>query len=70
MLVLSRKRSESILIGTDVRITVLKIEGNHIRLGIEAPDEVIVLRAELLESDQEVHLPGPVHRTRSAAIEA
>jgi carbon storage regulator len=55
MLVLSRKRWESIFIGSDVRITVLKVEGNHVRLGIEAPDRVVVLRAELVDSGR---VPG------------
>ena len=37
MLVLSRKLSQQILIGSDITITVVRIEGNHVRLGIEAP---------------------------------
>jgi carbon storage regulator len=49
MLVLSRKISESLLIGSDVRVTVLKVERNHVRIGIEAPGEVTILRAELVE---------------------
>jgi carbon storage regulator len=48
MLVLSRKRSEQIVIGPTIRITVVKLEGNQVRLGIEAPQELLVLRAELL----------------------
>ena len=47
MLVLSRKQQEKIHIGDDITITVLKMKGNTIRLGIEAPDEVPVLRGEL-----------------------
>lgn len=49
MLVLSRKVSESLLIGQDVKITVLKLERNHVRIGIEAPGSVTILRAELTE---------------------
>jgi carbon storage regulator len=49
MLVLSRRVSESLLIGPDVRITVLKVERSHVRIGIEAPGSVTVLRAELVE---------------------
>lgn len=49
MLVLSRKRSERILIGSDIRITIVRIEGSHVRVGIEAPDNLMILRAELLE---------------------
>ena len=47
MLVLSRKSTESIHIGDSVVVTVLEIRGNKVRLGIEAPKEVHVLRSEL-----------------------
>jgi len=48
MLVLSRKLSQQILIGSDITITVARIEGNYVRLGIEAPAGVSVLRDELV----------------------
>ena len=48
MLVLSRKLSQQILIGSDITITVVRIEGNHIRLRIEAPTGVSILREELV----------------------
>jgi carbon storage regulator len=48
MLVLSRKLSQQILIGSDISITVVKIEGNHVRLGIDAPPGVSILRQELV----------------------
>jgi carbon storage regulator len=47
MLVLSRKPLEKILIGRDIRITVVKVERNQVRLGIEAPPGVCILRSEL-----------------------
>ena len=47
MLVLSRRRSERILIGTSIRITVVKLEGNQVRLGIEAPSMLPIMRGEL-----------------------
>ena len=47
MLVLSRKSSEGLVIDNEIRIHVLKIKGKTIRLGIEAPPNVAVLRAEL-----------------------
>lgn len=47
MLVLSRKIGERILIGENVAIQVLEVKGNRIRLGIEAPTTVRVLREEL-----------------------
>ncbi len=47
MLVLSRKSDESILIDGNIRITVLGIRGGQVRLGIEAPRSVRVIREEL-----------------------
>jgi carbon storage regulator len=47
MLVLSRKSSERILIGPSIVLTVVRIEGSTVRLGIEAPPEVSILRQEL-----------------------
>lgn len=47
MLVLSRKRDESVLIGNDIEITVVEIRGDKVRLGISAPKEVPVHRYEV-----------------------
>ena len=47
MLVLSRKKNETILIDGNVEIEVLQIKGNTIRLGIKAPKDIRVLRGEL-----------------------
>jgi carbon storage regulator len=47
MLVLSRKRSERIMIGRTILITVVKVEGNQVRLGIDAPVALPIVRAEL-----------------------
>lgn len=49
MLVLTRKLGESIVIGNNVRVTVLEMQGKQIRLGIEAPPEVSVHRGEVYE---------------------
>ena len=51
MLVLTRKIDEQIKIGDDITITVIKLRNNQIRLGIDAPREVRVLRAELEEKE-------------------
>jgi carbon storage regulator len=51
MLVLSRKLTESIHIGDSVVVTVLEIRGNKVRLGIDAPKEIHVLRSELHDAD-------------------
>ncbi len=48
MLVLSRKTGDSIQIDGGIRITVLGLEGNRVRLGIEAPRGVAIMRSELL----------------------
>jgi carbon storage regulator len=50
MLVLSRKKSESITIGDDIIITVIEIRGDKVRLGIEAPKEVPVHRREVFDA--------------------
>ncbi len=47
MLVLSRKTDQEIIIGQNVKVTVLQIKGNTVRLGIDAPREVRVVRGEL-----------------------
>jgi carbon storage regulator len=52
MLVLSRKQDEVIRIGRDVTVTVLSIGRGRIRLGIEAPSEVPILRGELRSEDE------------------
>jgi carbon storage regulator len=48
MLVLSRKRLQGLQIGPDIRITVVKLDRGMVRLGIEAPGHVSVVREELL----------------------
>lgn len=50
MLVLSRERDETIVIGDDIRITVVDIRGGKVRLGIEAPKDVPVHRKEVADS--------------------
>ena len=47
MLVLSRKSNEEIVIGDNIRVKVLEISGNRVRLGISAPNHVPVLRQEI-----------------------
>lgn len=52
MLVLSRQRDESIIIGDNIVITVVDIRGDKVRLGIEAPKEIPVHRQEVYEAIQ------------------
>jgi carbon storage regulator len=47
MLVLTRKQGEQIIVAENIRITVLAVEGNRVRLGLTAPDDVSILRVEL-----------------------
>lgn len=56
MLVLSRKPGESVLIGSDVVLTVLEIENDRVRLGIVAPREILVLRQELRDQVRQENL--------------
>ncbi len=47
MLVLSRKERERIRVGDSIVVTIVRVSGDRVRIGIEAPPEVIVLRDEL-----------------------
>jgi len=70
MLVLSRKPGERVLIGDNVTVTVVRIGPNTVRLGIEAPRQVNILREELCiemavgETVAEPLASGPVTRPR------
>lgn len=48
MLVLTRRSEESVIIGGNIVVTILDVEGEKVKLGIEAPREVTILRKELL----------------------
>lgn len=63
MLVLSRKVSEKILVGDDVKITCVRISPNCVRIGIEAPPHMKIVRQELVFDLplQGVVVPGSVH---------
>ncbi len=56
MLVLSRQRDESIIIGDNIVITIVDIRGDKVRLGIEAPTEIPVHRQEVYEAIQRENL--------------
>lgn len=55
MLVLSRKVNETIVIGDNIRITVVSIRGHQVRIGIEAPSEVSIYREEILPAQEAGH---------------
>ncbi|AOV08512.1 carbon storage regulator CsrA [Sporosarcina ureilytica] len=50
MLVLSRKENETIKVGDDIEIRILEVKGDNVRIGIEAPKSVDILRGELVLS--------------------
>jgi carbon storage regulator len=58
MLVLSRKSRQAIRIGSEIVVTVLKVDRNHVRLGIEAPDAVSIVREELLRPAATISAEG------------
>ncbi|MFO0916176.1 MAG: carbon storage regulator [Pirellulales bacterium] len=49
MLVLSRKKSETIRLGDEIEITIIRVAGDRVRLGIKAPEHLVILRRELSE---------------------
>jgi carbon storage regulator len=57
MLVLSRKKSESIVIGENIVVMVIEIRGDKVRLGIDAPKEVSVHRREVYEAIKRGEVP-------------
>jgi carbon storage regulator len=58
MLVLTRKVNESIVIGDDIRITVVAARRNVVRLGVEAPPQITILREELCAEGQRPEAVG------------
>ncbi len=58
MLVLSRKKNESIIINDNITVTVVEIRGDKVRLGIDAPKEVSVHRREVYEAIRDQRVEG------------
>lgn len=52
MLILRRKKNESLLIGENIRITIIDCAGDGVRLAIDAPKQISILREELSEAEQ------------------
>ena len=55
MLILTRKTNEVIRVGNDIQVIVLSVKGNQVRLGIEAPLDVVVDREEVAERKRREH---------------
>jgi carbon storage regulator len=66
MLVLSRKEGERILIGDQIAITVVRINATTVRIGIDAPTRMIVVREELTGGAREPQPPGSTAPTAAA----
>jgi carbon storage regulator len=62
MLVLSRKESERIRLGDSIVLTIVRVSGDKVRLGIEAPADVLVLRDELKPLVEGVAIPAAEER--------
>lgn len=65
MLVLSRKKNESIVINNDITVTVVEIRGDKVRLGIVAPKEVPVHRQEVFDA---IHGKAEAETTPSTVV--
>lgn len=61
MLILTRRISESVIVGDNVKITVLGVKGNQVRLGIDAPRDVAVHREEIYNRIQDEQGEGDYH---------
>lgn len=60
MLVLTRKLGQEVVIGQDIRVTVLSIQGSRVKLGFSGPEEVAFRRQELCEAEREDAQVAPI----------
>jgi len=68
MLALTRKKGESIIIGDNIEVKILDIEGDRVRLGIEAPREISIHRQEVYKQIQEENKAAsksPINKLKS-----
>jgi len=69
MLILSRKKDESIIIGDDVEVSVVDIKGDQVKLGIKAPRDIKVYRQEVFTEIQRENLAASKTGTKLPEIE-
>ncbi len=62
MLILSRKEDEKILIDEDIKISIVEIKGNQVKIGIEAPQDVEILREEVFKSVEKENIQATKER--------
>ena len=65
MLVLSRKESEKIMLGDEIVLTIVRVSGDRVRLGIQAPKDMLILRHELENQSLEVETNMSTNSTLS-----
>ena len=65
MLVLRRKTSTALIIAKEITVRILSIEGSIVKIGIDAPAAVPIVREELLEAPLRPAVPAPVRRHRT-----
>ena len=70
MLVLSRKRNESVVINENIVVTVVEVRGDRVRLGIQAPRDVPIHRSEILAAIQQEQAVGATDTPTSAEDQA
>jgi carbon storage regulator len=68
MLVLTRKPGEKVIIGNGITLTVLEVNGHRVRIGIDAPDQVRILRGELACWQEEPAGPGTPARPPRTSV--
>jgi carbon storage regulator len=70
MLVLSRKRNESVVINDQIVVTVVEVRGDKVRLGIQAPRDVPIHRSEVMAAIQRAQAVGAVESDESTGDSA
>jgi carbon storage regulator len=61
VLILTRRPTQTVAIGSDITVTVLEIRGRHVRIGVNAPRDIPVLREEIVEKARTRRMPDADH---------
>lgn len=65
MLVLTRRENESLMIGDNIKLTILAVKGGQVRVGIDAPKHVSIHRQELLIDAKDLDATFPINKSAS-----